>query len=303
MKIAILGAGAMGSLYGGLLSEKNQVYLIDIWKDHINKINENGLIIEENNEIKKYYPKGVSDIFTLGKMDLVIIFVKSINTLDVIEKNKDLFKEDTLVLSLQNGYGNLEDIQTIVKNKNIIVGTTSHGATMIGPGEVKHAGIGSTTIGGIDKDSKENVKKIKDIFLESKIKTDISDDILYLIWNKLIINIGINPLTAILKVYNGQLLDSDYTLNIMKKLVEEAIDVVKVMNINFNKQEIFETVKSVAKNTENNKSSMLQDILKNRKTEIDKINGAVVSLGKKYNISTPYNEIMVNLIKSIEKQN
>lgn len=300
MRIAVLGAGAMGSLYGGILSNANEVYLVDIWEEHVKEINEHGLIIEEEYGDEVYHPHAVTSISNLPPMELVIIFVKSINTLEVVNKYKNIFTKDTLVLSLQNGYGNLEDIKTVVKEENIIIGTTSHGATILKPGKIIHAGVGCTVLGTVKKEYKRNADKVKDIFLNSKVETQISDDILYLIWNKLIINIGINPLTAILNIKNGKLLDSDYTLYMMKKLVDEAIDVAKSININFDKEEMFEKVKLVAKNTSNNKSSMLQDISKNRKTEIDRINGAVVSLGVKMNIPTPYNEAVRYIIKSKE---
>ncbi|MGL6105750.1 ketopantoate reductase family protein [Romboutsia sp.] len=298
MKIGLIGAGAMGSLFGGFLSQKNEVYLIDIWKEHVDAINTQGLIIEEENKEKKFYPKATIDSSNLPTLDLIIIFVKSIHTSMAIKSHQNLINKNTLVLSLQNGYGNIEDLQTIVKKENIIAGTTSHGATVLNAGKIRHAGKGKTCIGAIESNSMDKVELIKNIMEECSIPTEISENILELIWSKLIINIGINPLTALLKVENGKLLNSNYTLNLMKKLVYEAIDVAKELNIYFDKETSLERVKNVAHLTANNKSSMLQDILNKRETEIDKINGAVVTIGKKNNISTPYNEMIVDLIKS-----
>lgn len=299
MIIGIIGAGAMGSLYGGLLSQKNDVYLIDIWKEHVENINKNGLKIEDNKSNKIVFPKATTDSNLLPKLDLVIVFVKSIHTLYAIKSNESIFGEETIVLSLQNGYGNTMDIESIVKKENIIAGTTSHGATLLGPGKIKHAGKGMTYIGALDKSSKYKAELIKDIMEKCSIETEISDNILELIWSKLIINIGINPLTAILRVENGKLLQSSYALSLMQNLVYEAIDVAKELGLNFDKESTLEKVKIVAKNTYNNKSSMLQDILNGRETEIDKINGAVVSIGEKTGKRTPFNKAIVTLIKSM----
>lgn len=299
MKIGIIGAGAMGSLYGGILSKQNDVYLIDIWKEHIDCINRDGLKIVEDKVENIVYPKATTDSKLVPHLDLVIVFVKSIHTLKAIQSNQDIICDDTIVLSLQNGYGNTEDIETVVKRENIIVGTTSHGATLLGPGKIKHAGVGMTYIGPLDEKSKYKAEKIKKNMEYCGIDTDISENILELIWSKLIINIAINPLTAILKIENGKLLESSYSLDLIKDLVDESISIAKEIGINLEKDETLEKVKNVASNTYSNKSSMLQDILNKRETEIDKINGAVVKVGEKLGISTPINSTIVKLVKSI----
>lgn len=299
MKIGIIGAGAMGSLYGGLLSKKNDVYLIDIWKEHIDCINKDGLKIVEDKVENIVYPKATTDSKLVPHLDLVIVFVKSIHTLKAIQSNQDMICDDTVVLSLQNGYGNTEDIETVVKRENIIIGTTSHGATLLGPGKIKHAGVGMTYIGSLDEKSKYKAEKIKEIMEYCGIDTEVSENILELIWSKLIVNIAINPLTAILKIENGKLLESSYSLGLMKDLVYESVSIAKELGLNFEKDETLEKVKNVAKNTYSNKSSMLQDILNKRETEIDKINGAVVKVGEKVGISTPINSTIVKLVKSI----
>ena len=299
MKIGIIGAGAMGSLYGGLLSKQNDVYLIDIWKEHIDCINRDGLKILEDKVENIVYPKATTDSKLVPHLDLVIVFVKSIHTLKAIQSNQDIILDDTVVLSLQNGYGNTEDIETLVKRENIIVGTTSHGATLLGPGKIKHAGVGMTYIGALDEKSRYKAEKIKGIMQNCGIDAEVSENILELIWSKLIINIAINPLTAILKIENGKLLESSYSLDLMQDLVYESVSIAKEIGLNLEKDETLEKVKNVANNTYSNKSSMLQDILNKRETEIDKINGAVVKVGEKVGISTPINSTIVKLVKSM----
>ena len=180
MKIGIIGAGAMGSLYGGLLSKQNDVYLIDIWKEHIDCINRDGLKILEDKVENIVYPKATTDSKLVPHLDLVIVFVKSIHTLKAIQSNQDIILDDTVVLSLQNGYGNTEDIETLVKRENIIVGTTSHGATLLGPGKIKHAGVGMTYIGALDEKSRYKAEKIKGIMQNCGIDAEVSLSLIHI---------------------------------------------------------------------------------------------------------------------------
>ncbi|MBI6875503.1 ketopantoate reductase family protein [Clostridium aciditolerans] len=301
MKIAIIGAGAMGSLYGGYLSRAGEdVYLVDIWQSHIDEINSNGLIIKEGEEEIVVYPKAFSKAEEIGSVDLAIIFVKSILTEKALANNKAILGSNTLVMSLQNGYGNIEQIEKYVKSENIIAGTTAHGATMLGPGNIKHAGNGVTHIGWLKNNKNNSIEQIAAALKRAGFDTNISDNVMELIWSKLIVNVGINALTAILEVENGKLLDIDETKYLMKLAVEEAIDVAEALGVKFNRDETIEKVMQVAYNTAENKSSMLQDILNKRKTEIETINGAIVREGIKHFVKTPVNTVLLNLIKAKE---
>lgn len=302
MKIAVIGAGAMGSLYGGYLSKVSKdVYLVDIWQEHINAINDDGLNIQEKDKEIVVYPKAVSAAEEVGYVDLAIVFVKSIMTDKALEKNVALLGPNTLVLSLQNGYGNIENISKYVKVDNIIAGTTAHGATMLKAAHIKHAGIGETHIGWVLNKEDGRIESVARILRDAGFHTIISDKVMELIWSKLIINVGINALTAILKIENGQLLKLDETKKLMTMAVEEAVKVSKASGITFDEKSMIKKVMDVADKTSENKSSMLQDILNKRKTEIDTINGAIVKEGKKYSIETPVNLVLTNIIKSMEK--
>ncbi|MCD6434857.1 MAG: 2-dehydropantoate 2-reductase [Clostridiales bacterium] len=302
MKIAIIGAGAMGSLYGGkLCNAGNEVFLVDIWKDHVDKINNEGLTMLENDKEIISHPIAVTEAKGIGIVDLAIIFVKSIHTGDAVKNSSAILGENTLVLSLQNGYGNIEKIADYVKEENIIAGTTAHGATMIGPGYINHAGSGVTHIGLVTGKLNSRVEEVADIMKKAGFNTDVSVKVMELIWAKLIINVGVNALTAILKIKNGQLLDYKESLEMMRDAVTEAVEVAKASGIVFDLEEVFEGVVDVARKTGQNKSSMFQDVLKSRKTEIEMINGAIVNEGNKYGVATPINGMLVNLIKVIEK--
>lgn len=302
MKIAVIGAGAMGSLYGGYLSIVSEdVYLVDVWQEHVDAINEEGLNIQEKDKDVVMHPKAVSSAEGVGYVDLAIVFVKSIITGKALEKNSALLGPDTIVLSLQNGYGNIDQICKYVKVDNVIAGTTAHGATMLGPAHIKHGGIGETHIGWVVEKEDKRIDNVARILRDGGFDTVISDNVMELIWSKLIINVGINALTAILRVENGGLLKLEETKDLMRMAVEEAVKVAKASGVTFDERNMVKKVMEVAYKTSENKSSMLQDILNKRKTEIDTINGAIVKEGEKHLVDAPVNLVLTNIIKSIEK--
>ena len=299
MKIAIVGSGAMGSLYGGILAEHgNEVYFIDIFKEHIDMVNEKGLTIVEDD--KERIVKGIRG-FTNSeevreKMDLVIIFVKSTLTDVAISQNLSIIDDNTTVLTLQNGIGNIEKINKYIDKKQIIVGTSANGASFIEAGKIKHSGHGGTVLGEIDGQVTDRIMIMERLLdIEKLGGARISEDVMSLIWEKLIVNCGINPITALSGLKNGELLDYEESEKMMEKVVEEAIGVAKKIGIELSFDDA-EYCKSVARATSENTSSMLADILNCRRTEIANINGAVVRIGKEYKMDVDLNETLVNLI-------
>lgn len=305
MKIAIIGAGAMGCLYGGKLSQskENQVYLLDIWKEHIDAINKNGLIIEEDGEALIFRDvKASVNSSEIGEADLAIVFVKSTMTKTAVHEAQEIFGEETLVLTLQNGLGNIDLLGEEVGLLNVIGGTTAHGAYMKGPGQICHGGFGKTIIGELSGTKTKRIEEIADTFKAVGLETEISANILGLIWDKLIVNVGINSLTAITGLHNGELLDYPELLDIMKLATDEAVAVAKSKNIQLSDYDPYVHTLEICKNTANNKSSMLQDIINKRRTEIDMINGGILREGENQGISTPVNRVLTNLIKHWEKK-
>ncbi len=304
MKIAIVGAGAMGCLYGAKLSAvpTNEVYLIDVWKDHIDAINENGLLMEENGEIITYDKvKGTSDANIAGPCDLAIVFVKSTLTSMAVKTNKAVFGPNTVALTLQNGLGNIDLIRAEIGDNNVIAGTTAHGATMLGPGKMRHAGSGKTIIGELSGKPTDRIEKIAEVLKDAGLETDISDNVLGLVWDKLLVNVGINALTGITKLQNGELLNHPEIEELLEAAVSEAYAVAAAKGIILNYDDPVGHTKAVCVATAANKSSMLQDILNHKLTEIDMINGAIVREGASVGIATPVNSVLTNLIKFIQK--
>lgn len=303
MKIAIIGSGAMGSLYGGILAESgHEVYFIDVFKEHVDAINSNGLCIIKDGEER--YIKNVKafvDSNAVGIVDLAIVFVKSTITDIAVEGNRSILGKDTLVLTLQNGLGNIEKINKVVDISQIIVGTSANGASFVEPGKIKHSGHGGTVLGEITGEETERIKEIHKIMdLDELGNAKISQNVMSLIWEKLIVNCGINPLTALTNMKNGQLLENKESEEILENIVAEAIMVAEKSNIKLNFDNA-DYCKEVCRATSENTSSMLSDVLNNRKTEIMNINGAIVRIGEKLGIDTPYNRTLTNLIILKEK--
>lgn len=300
MKIVIIGAGAMGCLYGAKISalDKNEVWLLDVFQEHVDSINKKGLLMEENGEVIVYDKvKASTDPSEVGPCDLAIVFVKSTITGMAIEANKAVFHENTIALTLQNGLGNVDEISKIIGSEHVIAGTTAHGATMIEAGKIKHAGSGKTIIGELDGSKSERIENIACLLKEVGMETEVSENVMGLIWDKLLVNVGINALTAITELQNGKLAEIPELAAILEKAVEEGEAVAKAKGIVLNTPDPIKHTKKVCIATAENKSSMLQDILRKKVTEINMINGAIVREGEAAGVLTPVNEVLTNLIK------
>jgi len=301
MRIAIIGAGAMGSLFGSMLSAVSDVYLIDPYEKHVKAINEKGLTVEQiDGTSANFRLFAVTDPFQVKPgIDLAIIFTKSYMTDRAAQTALPLLSETGLALTLQNGLGNLDVIADIIGKNKAIAGVTSHGGTLKGPGHVLHAGKGHTYIAAASSNT-SSIIHIKDIFKAAGIETDISQSLDSLIWGKLIINVGINALAAIVRVPNGILGITPESEKIMEQAVNEAVNIAEALNIKLPYEKPFEQVKSVCKKTFANRASMLQDILRGARTEIGVINQAIVKKGEQLGISTPCNRFLSEIIETLE---
>jgi len=302
MKTVIIGAGAMGSLFGGLLSRSGEeVWLVDIWKDHIDTLRSRGLSLEEKGETHTVRVNATTDFTSPGKADLVLIFVKAYHTEKAASDALALEKEDTVFLTLQNGLGNEEAICRKVDRKKVILGVTSHGATLLGPGHIRHAGWGKTYLGELDGKVTDRVAQITQRFQNARIETEVSPHIHDLVWEKLLVNVGLNALAALTGLKNGQVLDYPETLRLLEALVSEAVAVARKKGVRV-KDNPVDRVKAVLEATRENRCSMGQDFDYKRRTEIDAINGAVVGEAGRLGISVPYNLMITDLVKVIQKR-
>ena len=301
MKIAVLGSGAMGSLYGGFLSQANDVWLIDIWKEHVDTINRDGLRITEGNRDFIFRPRAVLSADEVGIAELAIIFVKSVNTAEALTGAKSLFGPNTMVLTLQNGLGNAEDILPYVGEDNLFVGTSTHGGTVYGPGHIFHARRDKTHVGVI-KGSPTRAQRVVDALISGGFDADVAINVMDMIWHKIIINTAINGQTALLRVTNGFLKINPSANELARVMVREAAAVAAAEGIRLNPEAIISDFFPLDPSIpdDGNRSSMYQDVLNMRKTEVERINGAVMRLGAKHGIPTPYNHMVTLLINATE---
>ena len=269
MKIIILGAGAIGSVYGALLSRKYDVLLIGR-KAHVDKINQEGLNIEwKAEQVFQIKAKETIEQEDITDNTLIILTTKVYDSREAIEKIKDKLKEDTTILCLQNGLGSEDIVKEIVPNK-VIRGLTNSAATFVEPGKVF-----LDVLEPIFVDNEEIVK----IFDKTKIPTVYETNMQKEIWRKAIINSIVNPLTALMKIKNKELCKPEFR-EIEKMMHNECITCAEKEGFIF-KKNVLSLILELIKESEN-KSSMLQDIENNRKTEIDFINGAIVKVGEKH---------------------
>ncbi len=302
MKIAIVGPGAIGSLFGAYLAKaKEEVYFLDYNQKRAERLKRDGIKIQGVSGNHSFGIKITTDPKEIGPSDLVISCVKSYDTEEAIKHAKVLFGDNTYILSLQNGIGNIQMLEDVVGVERVIGGITNQGANTKEWGEITHAGKGETIIGKKDKKILGPIRDVAKVLNRAGFTTKVTRDINSILWSKLIINVGINALTAICRLNNGRLLEHDGARFIMKQAVGEAVKVAKRKRIKLIYDDPIQKVEQVCKATSKNVSSMLQDILRNRKTEIDYINGAIVRQASSYNIPTPANEILCSLIKTIEE--
>ncbi|QJW44656.1 2-dehydropantoate 2-reductase [bacterium BFN5] len=303
MRITVVGAGAMGSLFGALLSQCGQdVLLVDKRSDHIQAINKNGLSITHPDSSETVVTvKASTDTAGAGHTDLLLLFVKSYDTEQALQDCFPIVGADTVVLTLQNGLGNIEKISRIVGPDKVIAGTTSYGCCALGAGHIAVSNAGEVTLGEIGGTLSTRIRKIAAIFKAAGIQIQVSENIESIIWTKLAVNVGINALTAITALRNGQLLAQAETKQLMSSAIHELVQIAEQKKIKLLTDPI-ELAFKVAQATSSNKSSMRQDIERGTRTEIDSINGAIVAEGMNLGIATPVNQVLTLLIKALENK-
>src|SRR6266540_2546129 len=316
MKIGIIGAGAMGSLLGFYLSEHAEVWLLDPWQAHVEAINANGLRRELGGTEETRYPRATTDASAIGACDAVLVLVKAQQTPWAAEQAHALLKPDrlndrvtrwqddkvippienssgtlspshlvilskTLVVTLQNGVGNRELLAETLGAGCVGQGVTALGATLIGPGRVRHAGQGATVFGAAPDPAGMAA-------------------LAALVWGKLVVNVGINALTALLHVPNAALADAPAARELLAEAVAEAVAVAAARGTPLPYADPLEHVLAVARATGANRSSMLQDAMRGSPTEIDTINGAVVREGQRLGVPTPVNRLLAALVRALD---
>lgn len=307
MQISIIGTGAMATLFAARLSDVAEVTLIGSWAEAIEAIRQHGITIDGDSCCHNVH--ATYDPDDAPAADLAIVLTKAYKTPIAAQVAAKTIRPDGVALTLQNGLGNIEILSAHVGADRSMQGVTMQGATLLGPGHIRTSGRGATHLGYVpielaaprDFSVEHRAYEISALFNSAGLKSYVTADIDGLVWGKVIINAAINPLTAILRVPNGALVESEETIGLMRAAALEAAAVATANGITLPFPDPVERVKQVATMTATNHSSMLQDVLGKRPTEIDAINGKIVEQGQALGIPTPINALLTSLMHAIQK--
>lgn len=299
MRIAILGAGAMGCLFAARLARAASVILLSQWDAAIRQIRTTGIrLLDDAGE--HIVPVAISDNPNQARpADMALILVKSHQTERAATWASLALADGGIALTLQNGLGNAELIANQVGSECTVQGVTSEGATLLGPGVVRHGGAGETILpDGIE--SRAKVEAVANIFRRAGFKTQLAGDMDGLIWGKLVASASINPLTAVLNIPNGALLENAWAQATLRKAVQEAARVAEESGVRLPYDDPVQHVESICHATAPNLSSMLQDLQHGRPTEVNVINGAILRAADRLNLDVPTHTLLWKLVKERE---
>lgn len=300
MRIAVIGAGAMGALYGGYLSRKHDVLLVDVNRTQVDTINAKGLSIHEpDGSVTLCHPKAVLDTQGMEPVDVIILFVKAMFSDSALANNRSLIGPDTMVMTLQNGSGHEDTLLKYVDREHVVIGTTQHNSAVLGFGEIRHGGSGKTCIGCLDGGA-QRLAPIAEAFAQSGLETVCDDQVQRLIWDKLFTNVSLSVLTGVLQVPMGFIARDAHAWALCQTLVREAAAVAAGDGYVFDVEEKIAQVRAVSEKSPEGLTSIYADLKNGRKTEVDTISGSVVRASRRNGVPAPTHEAMVALVHAME---
>jgi 2-dehydropantoate 2-reductase len=303
LKIAVMGAGSIGSLVGGLLAKAGNYVVLIARQPHVQAIERGGLIVEGVSGKHVLEVKAFTVVeHVKEKFDLILLTVKAYDTKEACLQAKSLMKDGTVFLCLQNGLGTEKVASEVVGVHNVLRGVTGNGALLKEPGIVEHTGKGETIIGEITGEKTRRAQTIAEIFTEANLSARVTDNITGAVWMKILVNAGINPLGALTGLRNGELLTVPELKEAVAETVAEGAKVVKKLGVKLESDDPVALTFKTIELTAQNKNSMLQDIERRKRTEIEYINGAISKCGREMGLATPLNDLLTHLIKSLEKK-
>jgi len=305
MKIAIIGAGAMGSIYASFLARNdNDVLAIDLWEEHLNAIKNNGLRVSGFSGDNVVNNINVSNnIKDAIGYELFVIATKASGVGSAASELSKIVSKNSLILTIQNGLGAGERIAKFMPAENILLGVAQgFGAAMVGPGHAHHNNMSMIRIGEMNGGVTPRLEHLVKVWHDAGFNAKAFEDIEQLIWEKFVCNVAWSGSCSIFRKTIGQVMESEEMFNIAKGCAIEAKKMGDIKKVNFTFDETVNYITEFGKKLLNSKPSMLQDVEANRLSEIDAINGMVVTLGNQYDIETPYNTAVSSIIKAQEAE-
>ncbi|MCW5863016.1 MAG: 2-dehydropantoate 2-reductase [Anaerolineae bacterium] len=307
MRIVIIGIGALGCLLGARLEPVADVVLLGHWPAQLAALRRDGLRLEHPDGSHSRHRLAVADDpAAISRADVALVAVKSRQTPDAAGAAERLLGSDGLALTLQNGLNNRAALRAVLGEARVALGVTAQGATTLAPGVVRHAGHGPTYFGrdaALGPSQRDCLAALAALFARAGFETQLVDDADGLVWGKLVVNAAINPLTALLRVPNGFLLEHAELVAVMRRTAAEVAAVAERQGIALPAGDPGERAIAVARGTAANRSSMLQDVERGALTEIDAICGAVVRAGRAAGVATPLNSRLADLVAQVESGN
>ena len=305
-QVIVLGAGAMGSLFGATLAQGGlEVTLVDVRSDHIDAVNAHGLRIQGYAGERTVRVRATTCAGELPRADIVLVQTKAMDTAAAVESIRRVFGPRTVAVSFQNGLGNEEVIGGIVGAERVLAGLTAQGATRIGPGVVHNYGDLPSYVGEMQGGLSERAERIARGFTAAGLPTRASADIHRDMWKKLLGNVGLSPTSAITNLTSVEMMSVPELRDVVLAAVDEAAAVGAAEGVELDAEQtrsvLLKLVDPSGGGTGQSRSSACTDILNRRRTEVDWINGAIVRLGKKHGIATPVNRTLVGAVKGLEK--
>lgn len=294
--ILIVGTGALATLFAARLAQaKFQITMLGTWQGGIEALNRGGArLVDARGRERRFPVRATGDPRECAGARQVIVLVKAWQTERVARQLRDCLADEGLVLTLQNGLGNRETLTRDLGAGRVALGSTTTGATLLGPGLVKAGGEGIVSL-----ERNQALGPMEEALKSAGFNVQTVDDPESLIWGKLVVNAAINPLTALLRVKNGELLRRPFAREVMRALARETAQVARAENIALPFDDPIARAEDVAQKTAANTSSMLQDVLRGAPTEIDAICGAVVRAAERHRIGAPVNWTCWQLVKAL----
>lgn len=297
--ILIVGTGALASLFAARLTQAScNITMLGTWQEGLNALQEQGVrLVDSIGHEQGFQVQATNDPRECIGTKYAIVLVKAWQTERAARQLAECLADDGIALTLQNGLGNYETLTRHLGLNRAALGSTTTGATLLGPGLVRPGGEGIISVG-----RNVAVGPLEAALRLAKFNVQVVEDAQSLVWGKLVINAAINPLTAMLKIPNGELLERPSARLLLGTLAREAAQVAQAENIHLPFDDAVQAAEEVARKTAANHSSMLQDILRGAPTEIDAICGAIVRTAAKHKIDTPVNWACWQLVKSMSSK-
>jgi 2-dehydropantoate 2-reductase len=300
LKIAIVGTGAMGSVYAGVLGDAgNEVWAVDVWAEHVEAMRTRGLVVEGASGNRTVLIHATTDPREVGACDLVVIATKAMHVEAAAAAAEPLLGPDTVVLPIQNGLGSADRIAAVLGEERVAIGVAGgFGASIVRPGHVHHNGWELLRLGERHRPATERIRTIAKTWADAGFRVEVYDDVDQLVWEKLVCNVCFSATCAILERTIGGVLDDAAAWRVASSCAQEAYEIARAREIRLGFDDPVVYTRSFGEKIRDARPSMLLDVLAGRPCEIDVINGAIPPAARELGLAAPVNETVTALVRA-----